>query len=167
MKISAIVAMGTNRVIGKDNALMWSIPSETRHYKDRLDDHLFIIGRKNYEGSIASIDHSKSLVLTTNRDYRAKAKSFIDIRDAIQFASNSGESELFILGGQQIYEICLPWLNYLYLTIVDFQEEGHTYFPKHEHFSWTIMEESFHSQDQETPYSWHFQKLAKKPDLSL
>jgi dihydrofolate reductase len=161
MQISAIVAMGKNRVIGQDNDLMWNIPSETKHYKDILSDHLFLIGRKNYEGSLETINHQKALVLSRNSDYQEKAKSFTNFDLAIQFAKESGESELFVLGGEQIYQLLMPRIDTLYLTVVDFNEEGDSYFPAHENYRWQVQEEFRKEVDKQTPIAWSFQKLKK------
>ena len=161
MKISSIVAMGKNRVIGKDNQMMWSIPAETKHYKDCLGDHFFIIGRKNFEGSKDKIDKSKALILTRNKDYQSQAKTFNELEEAIIFAKSQGESELFVLGGEKIYEAMMPKIDYLYLTVIDYEEEGDTYFPKHEHYNWSIIEEFSKEQNKGNPIAWKFKKLLR------
>lgn len=153
--------MGKNRVIGKDNQLMWNIPSETKHYKDCLGDHLFIIGRKNFEGSKENINKDKALILTRNKDYKSDAKVFNEVQEAIKFAKSQGEDELFVLGGEQIYKLTMPIIDNLYLTIVNFEQEGDTYFPKHENYNWSVTQESYHNNENEI--SWHFQKLTKVP----
>ena len=162
MKISSIVAMGKNRVIGKDNDLMWKIPSETKHYKDIVGDHYFAIGRKNYEGSLDYINHERALVLTTNEAYESKAASFTEIEELISYALACAEKELFILGGEQIYNLFMPFIDTLHLSIVDFDKEGDSYFPPHEDYQWIVKDEFFKETDEETPLAWHYQKLEKK-----
>lgn len=149
-------------MIGKENDLMWDIPSESKHYKDRLGDHFFIIGRKNYEGSLETINKEKALVLTRNHAYDAEAKVFNDVDRAIAYAQAQGEEELFVLGGEQIYELMMPKIDLLYLSTIDFQEKGDSYFPRHEGHDWSVLEEFSHCKDEQTPYSWAFKKLIKK-----
>lgn len=162
MKISSIVAMGNNRVIGKSNELMWDIPSETAHYLNLLDSHYFIIGRKNYEGSSEKLDSSKALILTRNKNYESDANVFTSYEDAISYAKKQGENELFVIGGEEIYRLLMPIIDQLYLSIVDFDEKGDTYFPHHENFEWETEESlSFSYEKSHTPIPWSYQKLLK------
>jgi len=164
MILSSIVAMGTNRVIGKDNVMMWSIPSESKHYRDIVHGHYYILGRKNYEGSVKSHDHRKPIILTRNLNYQSSHPVFNDVKKAVQFAKSNGESELFILGGSEIYELAMPFISRLYLSVVEFNQSGDAYFPEHESYDWKVVEENEFQVDEQTPAAWKFQLLEKTPE---
>jgi hypothetical protein len=56
----------------------------------------------------------------------------------------------------------MPKIDLLYLSTIDFQEKGDSYFPRHEGHDWSVLEEFSHGKDEQTPYSWAFKKLIKK-----
>lgn len=167
MILSSIVAMGKNRVIGKNNTMMWIIPSEYEHYRSTLSDHFYIIGRKNYQGSFSVHQGQKALVLSRQKSLELEHPVFKDLKDAVIYAKGRGETELFILGGEEIYRLAMPFVHRLYLSIVDFVEEGDTYFPKHEDYSWRLLKEFSRQRtpktSEVTPYSWDFRLLEKDP----
>jgi len=159
MKISAIVAMGKNRVIGKDNSMMWNIPSETEFYRSQVRGHFYIMGRRNFEGSMDKHNNEKVLILSSKNLDHYPQKSFYHLGEEINYAYSSGERELFILGGGQVYENCLPYLTHLYLSVVDFYKEGDVYFPDYTKQKW---EEVFYfkkNMDDRTPLPWEFYLL--------
>lgn len=163
MKVASIVAMGKNRVIGLDNQMMWHIPSEFNHYRGLLGDHYFVIGRKNYDGSHHKLNMEKALVLTRNCDYECESSIFYSPQEAIEFARDRGETELFVLGGEEIYRTFMPLIDTLYLSIVDIDQPGDAYFPPHENYSWH-KKRHFKvpkNSNEETPIDWEFFELEK------
>jgi dihydrofolate reductase len=167
MILSSIVAMGKNRVIGKDNQMMWSIPSEYKFYRKCRSSHYFIIGRKNYQGSLALHSNELALVLTRKSSYQCHHPYFSSIEDAAHFAFSKEEKELFIIGGSEIYELAMPYIHRLYLSTVDYSSEGDAYFPPHEGYDWKIGQSFKRECDEETPLSWEFQFLEKEPQITL
>lgn len=161
MIVSSIVAMGKNRVIGLDNQMMWHIPSEFRHYRDLLGDHYFLIGRKNFEGSKDKLNKDKALVLSRNPQYSCEARSFSSPEEAIRYAQDKGEGEVFVMGGEEIYRATMPLIDKLYLSIVDFEKEGDSYFPPHESYNWKQKRHFSVPLGEETPIAWEFFELEK------
>lgn len=167
MILSSIVAMGKNRVIGKDNQMMWSIPSEYDFYRKKRANHFFIIGRKNYDGSKELHHNEKAIILTRQKNYSCDHPCFNHLRDAVAYGKEQGETELFIIGGSEIYELAMPYIERLYLSIVDFDEEGDAFFPRHEDYDWKVLESWQKLRrgegDEETPLEWEFTLLEKTP----
>ena len=161
MRISSIVAMGRNRVIGANGRMIWHIPSEFEHYQSLLGEHHYIIGRKNYEETQDKHDPKKAIVLSRNSNYQTSAPVFQDPMGAINHAKELGEDQLFILGGEQIYQTFMPLIETLYLSIVDFKGEGDHYFPPHEAYAWQCKRSFVRSIDAQTPISWEFFELHK------
>ncbi len=131
MIVSMIAAMGTNRVIGKDNSMMWRLPKEWAYFKETTMNHCIIMGRKNIEAQGRPLPGRTNIVIT--RDPNLKLSGCVVVNSleaALAFCKEKGEEEVFICGGGQIYELALPKVDRIYLTEVDYSEEGQVYFPK-------------------------------------
>jgi len=136
MKVSLIVAVSENGVIGKDNDLIWHLPKDMKFFKDTTLGHHVIMGRKNFE----SIPHKYSplpnrinVVITRKDDYIAEDCVVVNsIEAAIQIAKKNGDTEPFIIGGGQIYKLALEanLVDKIYLTRIHHAYEGDTFFPE-------------------------------------
>lgn len=177
-RISVVVAIGRNRVLGKDNQLLWHIPDDLKRFKRLTLGHPIIMGRKTFESIISMI--GKPLPGRTNivvtRDpgfisrchlnignfaqqrhssYQGEALIIVSsIKDAIEKAKDApGGEEIFIGGGGQIYAEALPLVDKLYLTLIEDDKEGDSYFPPYEsEFTKKVFEES-HEHDG-LKYAW-------------
>ena len=136
MKVSLIVAVAENGVIGKDNDLIWHLPKDMRFFKETTMGHHVIMGRKNFE----SIPHKyrplpdrTNIVITRQSEYKAEGCIVVDsVEAALEIAKNNGDIEPFIIGGGQIYKIALEenLVDKIYLTKVHHSFEGDTFFPE-------------------------------------
>ena len=107
MKVSLIVAVAENGVIGKDNDLIWHLPKDMRFFKETTMGHHVIMGRKNFE----SIPHKyrplpdrTNIVITRQSEYKAEGCIVVNsVETALEIAKNNGDIEHFIIGGGQIY----------------------------------------------------------------
>lgn len=131
MIISLIAAIGRNRVIGKDNKMMWHLPEEYKYFRETTLGHCIILGRKNFEAVGRPLPKRTNIIVTRNKSYRADGCVVFDgIGKALNHAKSLGEREVFICGGGEIYCQALSLANKIYLTYVDFEEEGDVYFPE-------------------------------------
>lgn len=131
MIISLIAAMGKNRVIGKNNKMMWRLPHEWQYFKKTTLNHCIITGRKNFLAQGRPLPDRTNIVVT--RDEAFKAEGCVvkhSIEDAISYAREQGETELFICGGGEIYKQTIDMADKVYLTVVDFEEDGEVFFPE-------------------------------------
>ncbi|MEI7719646.1 MAG: dihydrofolate reductase [bacterium] len=163
-RISALVALGKNRVIGKGNELLWHIPDDLKRFKALTLGRPVIMGRKTFESIVAAI--GKPLPGRTNivvtRDPSFVSRLNLDMSDvlvvsslkeALEKASTMDQEEIFIGGGAQIYEQVLPKVDRLYLTLIDGEQEGDTFFPPYEHlFTKKVFEEEHEWQGLK--YTW-------------
>ena len=146
MRISTIAAVANNGVIGKDNDLVWSLPTDMRFFMETTAGHVVITGRKNYESIPAKYRPLKgrtNIVITRNRDYRAEGAIVVhDLRDALDKAHALGETECFIIGGGQIYKQALlgNMVDTQYITHVDAEPEGDAFYPEKAWEGWTSEE---------------------------
>lgn len=136
-KISLIAAIGRNRAIGKDNRLLWNIPGDLPRFKALTLGHPVIMGRKTWESlpeKFRPLPGRANIVITRDSSYEAPgailAQSFPEALSRARDAE--GAEEVFIIGGQQVYECALPFAHRLYLTLVDDEPEGDAFFPAFE-----------------------------------
>lgn len=135
MKISMIAAMSTNRVIGINNDLPWHLPDDMKYFMETTKGHHVIMGRKNYESlppKFQPLPDRTNLVVTRQSSYEAPGcELFSSIEEAVAYARENSEEELFIIGGGQIYELGLDMADQIYLTEIDAQiNGGEVFFPK-------------------------------------
>ena len=135
-RISIIAALGHNRVLGKDNQLLWHIPEDLKRFKTLTLGHPCIMGRKTFESVVTSLGKPlpgrTSVVVTRdprwNFDGAVAAHS---VEDALAKAKELDKEEVFIIGGAQIYEQALLSADRLYLTLVDDEKDGDVFFPEY------------------------------------
>lgn len=137
--ISFIAALANNRVIGKDNELLWRIPEDFKHFKARTVGKPIVMGRKTFESLGRPLPDRHNIVITRNADYRAEGVTVVPTPDAALAAAGDVD-EVMIIGGAQIYEQFLPRANRLYLTWVDVYPEGDALFPECGNAEWVETE---------------------------
>ncbi len=131
--ISIIAALGKNRVLGKDNELLWRIPDDLKRFKELTTGHPIIMGSKTYESIGKPLPNRTNIVLTKDSDYEAPGTIVVhSLEEAFEKAENE---EIFVIGGGQIYALALPYADKLYLTLIDDKKEGDTFFPDYSAFT--------------------------------
>jgi len=131
MKISIIVAVAKNNVIGNKNKLLWHIPEDLKRFKSLTTGHHILMGQNTYESIGKVLPNRTSVVLSFEKDYRVDgAFVFNDIEKALNFVNKRDEKELFVIGGGMIYKELLPKASKIYMTKVIKNYEGDTRFPE-------------------------------------
>jgi len=166
MKVSLIVAVSENGVIGKDNDLIWHLPKDMRFFKETTMGHHVIMGRKNFE----SIPHKyrplpdrTNIVITRQTDYKAEGCVVVNsVEAALGIAKKKGDTEPFIIGGGQIYKLALEanLVDKIYLTKVHHTFDGDTFFPEL-NSDWEEMEKIDHKADEKHKYNYDFITLER------
>lgn len=165
MIVSAIAAIGKNRVIGVDNGLPWHLPLEFKHFKDTTMGHYLITGRKNFESIGRPLPGRPTIIITRNTDYyRDDCHIVHDFEDALRLAKGQGVEEVFVTGGAQIYELSLPYLHRFYCTTVETEIPGDVYFPQYEDYEWTEGETKEMGISDKNQLAWKYTLLTKTPD---
>jgi len=141
MNISAIVAMAQNRVIGRQNSIPWSIPEDLRWFKKITLHHCVIMGRKTFESIGKPLPDRKNLVISRKKLVCLGVQVFHSLSQALQFCEDGREKEVFIIGGAQIYELALPYITRIYLTLIHQSISGDCFFPDFSFFK-TIYSET-------------------------
>jgi dihydrofolate reductase len=130
MLISLIAAMASNRVIGYQGDIPWTIPGEQKMFKKITLGHAVIMGRKTYESLAFPLPERTNIVVTRQTDYQAPGCIIAqDLNGAINSCPNN-ESEVFIIGGGLLYHEALSLAGRIYLTLIPREIPGDTFFPE-------------------------------------
>ena len=165
MIISQIVAVSLNNVIGKDNGLPWSMPTDSAYFKNKTWGHYIVTGRKNYEAEKKALPGRTNIVLTRNEKLKlADAIVVQKLEDAIAISKKAGEKELFIVGGEEIYRLANLVTNRIYLTRIHAILEGDTYYPEINHEAWQQVSIDKRKADENNPYDYDFIIYERKDD---
>jgi dihydrofolate reductase len=153
MRISLIVAMASNRVIGNRGEIPWKIPGEQQMFKKITLGHSVIMGRKTYESLGRPLAGRTNIVITRSNDYPAPGCIVVHSFSAALQSCPDDENEAFICGGGQLYRETLPTADRLYLTVLARQVAGDTYFPEIPAEDFTVVKSEFVNGEQ--PYHFY------------
>ncbi|NNC04135.1 dihydrofolate reductase [Corallococcus exiguus] len=144
-RISAIVAMAANRVIGQGNTLPWRLPLDLARFKRLTMGHTLVMGRKTYDSIGRPLPGRTTVVLTRQRDWAAPLGVHVahTVDDALRQA---GDSEVFIAGGADLYAQTQALWQRLYLTRIERDFPGDAFFPSVDLTGWRLVEEERHSE---------------------
>jgi dihydrofolate reductase len=160
MKLSLIVAVSENQVIGKDNDLVWHLPADMKYFKEKTTGHCIITGRKNYESIPAKfrpLPNRTNIVITRQKDYQAPGAIITDsLEKAVALSQELEKEETFIIGGGEIFKQSIKLVEKIYLTRVHAPFEGDVFFPELNYNEW---KESFRQDciaDDKNPHPYSF-----------
>lgn len=130
-RINVIAALAKNRVIGIENRLPWRLPEDLAHFKALTLGHPVLMGRKTFESLGRPLPGRENIVISRNPGYRpAGATCVASIPAAL--AHCAGRDEIFFIGGADLYAQAIPLADRLYLTEVDIEAAGDTWFPEYD-----------------------------------
>lgn len=162
---SIIVARADNRVIGKDNDLIWHMPHDLKYFKETTSGHYVLMGRKSFESVGKPLPNRLNIIITRNPDYAAEGALVVhSLKDALVLADQQKQQEVFILGGGEIYRQALEQqlVDRIYLTEIKDSFEGDTYFPELDESQWQETHREEYQADHKNPHDYAFVTLEKK-----
>jgi len=162
MILKAIVAYADNHVIGKDNDLIWHLPDDLKHFKRHTKGRTIIMGRKTWDSlGGRPLPNRRHIVITRTHGFLAEGAEVVHtLEDAIALAKH--EEEVFVVGGAQIYELAMPFLDVLEITEVHALPEGDTYFPKWDSSVFDLVSQDNRLADEQHEYSFTFKTWMRK-----
>jgi len=136
MIVSQIVAIAKNRVMGIDNKLPWHLPEDMKFFREKTKGHIMIMGRKTFESLGKPLPQRLHIVITRQSDFKydhplVKIVSSLEL--ALKTATDSLKDwpkEVFILGGSGVFKESFPFTNKIYLTLIDKEFQGDTFYPE-------------------------------------
>ena len=152
MKVNLIVAMAKNRVIGIDNKMPWHLPADFAWFKKHTLGHPVIMGRKTFESIGKPLPGRRNIVVSRNRQWRADG---CDVFSSLEsaFASGITGEQIFVIGGASFYQVALPMTDRIYLTEVDANPPGDTYFPALNSAEWKEFSREHREADDKNAFA--------------
>ena len=161
--VSLIVAMSSNRVIGRDGDLPWHLPADLRHFKKTTMGHHLIIGRATWDEVGKPLPGRTMVVVTRNRDFSADGVLVAhSVEEALALARD--DNEPFIGGGAEIYRQALAAdvVDRLYITRVHARVEGDTFFPPIDLDQWLLADRVDHPADKKNEHPYTFERYDRR-----
>jgi dihydrofolate reductase len=160
MIISLIAALTKNRVIGKNNDLPWRLPDDMKYFMQTTTGHAVIMGRKNYDSlpdKFKPLANRMNIVVTRQKDFNAPGCTVVhSLEKAVELAQAANENEVFNIGGAELFTLGLAKADRLYLTEIQTELAGDTYFPELNKWEWTETSRKHHTADDRHAYAFDF-----------
>lgn len=149
--ISLIVAHDNNRVIGYENKMPWHLPGELQYFKEQTMGKPMIMGRKTFDSIGRPLPGRKNIVITRNENFHVEGVEVAtSIEGALKLAGDV--EEVMIIGGEQIFKMVLPIADRLYITHIEHDFNGDTFFPAYGD-EWKLISKS---NPVETPDGYNY-----------
>lgn len=162
MILSHIVAVSRNFIIGKDNRLPWNMPADAKYFHDKTIGHVVIMGRKNYEANKGALPGRTNIVISRSGGFNPTDAIVTDsIENAMILARESGDEEVFIVGGGEIYRNTLDMADRIYITVIDHDYEGDTYYPAIDFSDYKVISRIENHADFQNPHDWTYWIIEK------
>ena len=129
--ICLIVAHTTNRVIGKDGRIPWKIPGEQKRFRELTTGNAVIMGRRTYEEIGRPLPNRLNIVVSRTKDFTGE--NLLTAPDLIAAIQLAGDRDVFVSGGRQLYREAIEIADIMYITEIDMEAEGDTFFPEFDH----------------------------------
>jgi dihydrofolate reductase len=160
MTVSMIAAVAQNRVIGKNNTLPWHLPDDMKYFMQTTSRHPVIMGRKNFDSipeKFRPLPNRHNIVVTRQADFVAPGCAVVrSLEEALAKAASYHISEIFVIGGAEIYAQAFPFTQRLYLTEIHAELPGDTFFPEWDRRLWQEVSRRNHPADARHAYSFDF-----------
>lgn len=164
MRVSLVVAVAENGVIGRGDDLPWQLRADLRRFRELTIGHAVIVGRKTQESIMRRLGRPlperRTIVLTRQADYRLpECETVHSLNEALEKVG--GEDEVFVIGGAEVYPEALPRASRIYLTRVHATPEGDAFFPPVDLAEWRVTTLGRHPQDAQNSYACTFELLER------
>lgn len=155
--VNLIVAVANNDVIGSKNDLPWYLPADLKHFKELTTGHTVVMGRKTFESIVQRLGHPlpnrRNIVITRQTDF---IHDGVEVVHRVDDIKKLNDTDIFIIGGAEIYAQTLDIADKLYVTEVKADIEGDTYFPVIDPTVWREVSREAHIKDEHNNYDLDF-----------
>ena len=152
-----VAALSENHVIGKEGDLPWHLPADLAHFKRVTTGGCVVMGRRTFESlGGRPLPKRRNLVLTRRAGWSHEGVEVVHSLD--EAIERAGESDLYILGGEEVYRQALPRCERMHLTLVHATVEGDTFFPEWDPDEWRLVEARRHEADERNALAMTFQE---------
>jgi dihydrofolate reductase len=159
VRVSLIVAMASNRVIGAGNQMPWHLSADLKRFRAITWGKPILMGRKTHESIGRPLPGRQNLVLTTDPTYRAEGCTVVHSLEQARRALPPATEELMIIGGASLYAAFLPSADRLYLTLIHREFPGDVFFPPYDPEAWREIERIDVADDPSVDFAYSFLTL--------
>lgn len=161
--LSIIVAKSINNAIGKDNKLLWNIPDDLKRFKELTTNHNIIMGRKTFESIGRILPNRKHIVFSQNPDFKVNNENVEIVHSMLQIQQYiEDENENFVIGGAMIYNLLMPYVTKMYVTEIDKDFEGDTFFPRINSDIWEEISREEGPEDSKNNFKYEYVTYKRK-----
>ncbi len=161
--LKILVAFDENRVIGKNNALIWHLPADLKRFKALTTGHVIIMGRKTYESIGRPLPNRTTVVISRQQDLKIEGVILAhSVEEAILKAKSISRDDIFIVGGAEIYQLSLPLADQILVTQLHDIFEGDAFFPEISPAIWEVAEQERGVTDEQNAYQFSYITYARK-----
>ncbi|MFF2530541.1 dihydrofolate reductase [Brevibacillus sp. DP1.3A] len=155
--ISLIVAYARNQVIGKDGDMPWHLPADLKNVKELTTGKTIVMGRKTFESIGKPLPNRRNVVLTRSQDFHPEGVDVVHTKDEVL-----AMGDVIIFGGSEIYRQFLDVVDRLYITEIDLETEGDTFFPAWDRDAYTLVDKREGIVDEKNVYPHAFYVYERK-----
>lgn len=161
MKLSLIVAMASNRIIGQNNQIPWHLSADLKKFKKITMHHPIIMGRKTFESIGRALPGRQNIIISRHADYAQQGcLVFNNLESALSHCS--GSEEVFVIGGATLYTVALAKADRLYITEIKQAFDGDTWFPEINKKHWQLISHQAINNDNSVNFSYSFTVYARQ-----
>ena len=161
MTVSLVVAASTNNVIGRDGGLPWHLPDDLRHFKRITTDKPVIMGRRTFESIGRPLPDRHNIVMTRDAGYAAPGCDVVSsVGEALDVAGDA--DEVMVIGGGQVYRDFLPRADRIYMTRVQAEVQGDTFFPEIDGNAWRLVSAEHHAADEKHDHDFEMMVFERR-----
>lgn len=160
-QISIVVAISENNAIGKDNQLLWHLPADLKHFKNITTGHTIIMGRKTYDSIGKPLPNRRNIIITRQNGLNIEGVEVVNSLDEA-LALCKTETEVFVIGGAEIYKQAIAVSHRIYLTRVHQEFEADAFFPELDNETWKEIEKVDHLPDEKNKFAYTFSTLERR-----
>ena len=152
-----IAAMDRNRVIGSKQSIPWRLPAEQQYFRRVTLGHTVVSGRLNFEAMKRPLPDRTNVILSRDPAFVAEGCAVVgSVNEVLARYATNPSSPLFVIGGEQVYRLFLPYAKTIYLTVIDEEFEGDTFFPEMNRAEWTEISREQGITDERNRHSYEY-----------
>lgn len=165
--INIIASVSKNGIIGKDNDMPWKQSDDLKRFKDLTIGHIVIMGKRTFQSIGSPLVGRVNIILTNDKKFNVfGCYVSSSIENALELAYEiideglyNVKDDIFVIGGGQIYKQLINISNKLYITRIDCEIEGDTYFPEIK--NWKLVSKEIHEKDEKNEYNYTYENYER------
>lgn len=164
MEIILVAAKSENNALGKNNAMIWHLPDDFKHFKNLTSGHFILMGRKTFETFPKPLPNRVHLIISRQKNYDVPLNCFVfeSISEALAYAANENQEKVFVIGGGEIYSQTIEMATELSITEIHENFDGDAFFPEINKNIWNSIESIPHEIDEKHKYAFDIVTYKRK-----